>query len=483
MQNENECLQVASAFESRGMEFQKQEGSRTRPGTSRPATAMIESRPSSMQTNSPFFHLSPTQPPIRPDPFSRPTLEAGSLSSNGPNAFLCPASQDGGFHGHSQNPSLAMPPPKFFTRDENVVPREVEPNRPTTSHMYRASTALQPRSPLNKIDSELQTTTSAPKRQASASLASGCDSIRQQALDFEMQAREGFRQNSSYVNSHEGFDSGHMSSTGLNDQLSQPLADARSGSPMVGRTAIAAAAMSTLFDQNQQSHLSDVPFLRPENRSSSNLSATSRPMSSSLNLPPLPRPNSVKKSISPIKPNTSWNETRSNVLLPPTDASPSKRTFEVFSESNNAANEPRSSVNRVREANASLGKTSDHISSTASVPKPGPMDEFLARKRPLLQRSANAGVTRIDSTKDAPHEILSPPSTALLSAKVSQTTQPAPVTMNPQEHKNLNDYAAQSQEDRAAALDDFVVANLENPSFTTLCEDIENCWRRIALGL
>jgi hypothetical protein len=55
--------------------------------------------------------------------------------------------------------------------------------------------------------------------------------------------------------------------------------------------------------------------------------------------------------------------------------------------------------------------------------------------------------------------------------------------MTEQERASLEVYAAQSQEDRAAAMDDFVMANLENPAFTKLCEDVENCWRRFALGL
>lgn len=48
---------------------------------------------------------------------------------------------------------------------------------------------------------------------------------------------------------------------------------------------------------------------------------------------------------------------------------------------------------------------------------------------------------------------------------------------------SLEEYATQSLQDRQAALDEFMVENLENPAFTKLCEDVENCWRRMALGL
>jgi hypothetical protein len=56
----------------------------------------------------------------------------------------------------------------------------------------------------------------------------------------------------------------------------------------------------------------------------------------------------------------------------------------------------------------------------------------------------------------------------------------APV--QPEQH-SLSAYAAQSVEDRLAILDEFMVSRLNDPAFVTLCEDVENCWRRIALGL
>jgi hypothetical protein len=51
------------------------------------------------------------------------------------------------------------------------------------------------------------------------------------------------------------------------------------------------------------------------------------------------------------------------------------------------------------------------------------------------------------------------------------------------EQQSLSSYAAQNVIDRRAILDEFMVAHLKDPAFATLCEDVENCWRRIALGL
>lgn len=49
-------------------------------------------------------------------------------------------------------------------------------------------------------------------------------------------------------------------------------------------------------------------------------------------------------------------------------------------------------------------------------------------------------------------------------------------------NERLKQYAAQNDHDRVAALDAFVVDNLENEDFIKLCEDVEGCWRRVALG-
>ncbi|KAF2837481.1 hypothetical protein M501DRAFT_957828 [Patellaria atrata CBS 101060] len=44
-------------------------------------------------------------------------------------------------------------------------------------------------------------------------------------------------------------------------------------------------------------------------------------------------------------------------------------------------------------------------------------------------------------------------------------------------------YASQSSDERMAVLDELFVSFIEDDNFITLCEDVSNCWRRIALGL
>lgn len=59
----------------------------------------------------------------------------------------------------------------------------------------------------------------------------------------------------------------------------------------------------------------------------------------------------------------------------------------------------------------------------------------------------------------------------------SAATRPPPNTNN-----SLAAYAAQSDEDRLAAVDTFLCQNLMDDDFLTLCEDVERSWLRIGLG-
>jgi hypothetical protein len=131
-------------------------------------------------------------------------------------------------------------------------------------------------------------------------------------------------------------------------------------------------------------------------------------------------------------------------------------------------------------------------SATSEKTVPVPMKELIFGRKALVEMPKN--MKRVSSLLDAPHEIESPPSKSARNTYVSVThvtadngdVDPArgPFRLpSPRKDNNLDLYAAQSQEDRYAVLDQFMIENLENPRFTELCADIENCWRRMALGL
>ena len=113
------------------------------------------------------------------------------------------------------------------------------------------------------------------------------------------------------------------------------------------------------------------------------------------------------------------------------------------------------------------------------------MDQLLYGRRPLAERDGNAKVPRMSSMVDAPHEIvpLSPPSMKTASMPSPLRSVTVSPTRQPEEASELAAYASQSPADRDAALEDFMMRHLEDPSFATTCEDMERCWRRIALGL
>lgn len=489
MQSEADCLRVATVFESRGMEFQQQRATKSRQDTSRPTTAVNQNRPSSMLTNSPFFQLSPTQP-ARPDPFSRPPPEAGGLSLTRPNSSIQPLTQIDDQYTQSPNQSRGMPPPRLFARDESIIPRDVEPNRPTTAQMYRASTTPYHSSQYEHTNNAAMAYSHTAKRQASASLIHDLDYIREEAINHVSPP-----QTSSYddqrLSFNQDFHSGHAATYAVSDLHNQQSASLET-QPPTGRPTTVAGTNSNIFVQEDS--------LRPQSHAGLIEGTSSRPASASLNLPPLPRPKSVRKNLSPIKPDP--KASTSDMLLPPPTASPQKRSFDVYSESLNSTSGALTSESQTYDASVSPSKTSLTSTPTPSPTKLSPMEELLARKRPLLPRPQNAGVGRLDSVADALHEIVSPPSTAASPMKAVAATavpegqqavpkndenrhskHPTRNAVGLQQSTHLEAYAAQCREDRAAAMDDFIVANLENPAFTTLCEDVENCWRRVALGL
>ena len=163
------------------------------------------------------------------------------------------------------------------------------------------------------------------------------------------------------------------------------------------------------------------------------------------------------------------------------------------------------------------------VSSNGSHRRPSDLGELLRISKPIMERSPNNNrVTRMDSTADAQYELETPPGTSSSLCKTNshivKSSSPSKidghVTTSPSRPDShtvpgpssdssdplarassvlqgpvngadsaLADYASQSREDRHAVLDEFMVSKLEDPNFAVLCEDLDSCWRRIALGL
>ena len=131
------------------------------------------------------------------------------------------------------------------------------------------------------------------------------------------------------------------------------------------------------------------------------------------------------------------------------------------------------------------------------------MNELLSNARPFAELSNSARIPRQNSLADAPYEDVSPPSDRphLLqrSAKVDTpgAVDPSSGTHDPTVRAydaiassardpnatSFNGYAEYNQTNRQAELERFFLENWDNEDFIALCEDVESCWRRIALGL
>jgi hypothetical protein len=97
----------------------------------------------------------------------------------------------------------------------------------------------------------------------------------------------------------------------------------------------------------------------------------------------------------------------------------------------------------------------------------------------------------MDSTADAAYELDTPPGTSSSLSKPNAHQPPGVGLLSDffatqavvGEAASLADYASQSREDRQTVLDEFMISKLEDPNFAVLCEDLDTCWRKIALGL
>jgi hypothetical protein len=82
-------------------------------------------------------------------------------------------------------------------------------------------------------------------------------------------------------------------------------------------------------------------------------------------------------------------------------------------------------------------------------------------------------------------ESQSPVSTPTSSSTVQETRILAARgnAIDPAANDNLASYAVQSEENRRAALNEFIFKHLEDDNFLTLLEDMETCWARVGLGM
>lgn len=439
------------------MEFQQQ-----RPRTGRPATARSEAddaggRPLTTQTYSAKSTFSAPAVPHKPNPFNLQTLEAGGLSSQ-TSIGVRRTSDAGQTTSRQQSISQAA---------SNIRPQA----------QFRTSTIDANRFMPAPGHSELKPPATRDARSDTA---------------------------------HDLDNSGRLQMT------SSPARPATTG--LYQPSAPASLRLPDTLEHEMPPRR-ELPFKRPGSRQS----ASSRPSTSA---------NSASHSAAgvdssePTVASSTLSPARNTSTHRPATASPLKRAIapsHLEPTKKALAVEMRPQTQGSLFPGASSPVKPTPVSTNAPSRRPSDLGELLRISNPLAERSPNSNrVTRMDSTADAQYELETPPGT---SSSLNKTNPPVAkpslpsridghVTTSPSRPDNhtapgpssstidplarassvvqgpvvgadpaLAEYASQSREDRQAVLDEFMVSKLEDPNFAVLCEDLDSCWRRIALGL
>ncbi|KAK0326505.1 hypothetical protein LTR82_002347 [Friedmanniomyces endolithicus] len=390
--------------------------------------------------------------------------------------------------------SQAMPPPRLLVRDEAAAPRAVVPSRSSTSQFYRSYTT-----PSQPLSHEVQESQRRPldlieERPSSTSHMATLASIRE-AVETE----------SSPPRTANGMPLSvfHPTSPVRDPACSTPGAGALIGlssdaRPHTARPLTSATSIppEMVFDHDIPPPR-ELPFKRPDSRRAGSAHSSSRPGTSVMSLPPLPKPKLREEG-------SSSSTARADSLSPekglsssrPGTASPLKRDFNAVDANAEAQRAQTSMGLGAAPQGSTHGDTSPskktrvtELTAAAVIPprKPSGMKELLSRC-PLEERSVNARMPRTDSLADAPQETVSPPPKRAMArdptAGAYKLAAESSITGTATGEVSIGEYATQSRQEREEVLEQFMMEHLEDPAFATLCEDVENCWRlRVVLGL
>ncbi|KAK1053682.1 hypothetical protein LTR74_016188 [Friedmanniomyces endolithicus] len=479
VESATQCLQIVNAFKARGMEFQDQRPGTGRQNTARPISAMNTERLLTA-TSSPTRNATSEIGSLPRLPTARP-VETQTFAAR--SAEYCPGTQ-----------SQAMPPPRLLVRDEAAAPRAVVPSRSSTSQFYRSYTT--PSQPLSHEMQELQRRPLdlIEERPSSTSHMATVASIREAA---EAEASPPRTANGMPLSVF------HPTLPVRDPSCSSPEPGALIGLSSDARPHTARPSTSATSIPREMAFDHDIPpprelpFKRPDSRRAGSAHGSSRPGTSAMSLPPLPKPKLREEG-------SSSSTARADSLSPekglsssrPGTASPLKRGFNAVDANAEAQRAQTSMGLGAAPQGSTHGDTSPSKKTRVTEPtaaavisprKPSGMEELLSR-RPLEERSVNARMPRTDSLADAPHETVSPPPKRAMArdptAGAYKLAAESSITGTATGEVSIGEYATQSRQEREEVLEQFMMEHLEDPAFATLCEDVENCWRlRVVLGL
>ncbi|KAH9827781.1 hypothetical protein Tdes44962_MAKER02714 [Teratosphaeria destructans] len=444
LEDSAKCEQIVRVFERRGMQFQER-----RPRTARPGTAT-----------------------------STATATMGRQSTSSAHSSSTSSAQVSRSHDHAQvlGPTLSAGPPGATTSttrpawlvqgppvqplsmwNEATPPGSVMPDRPTTSQLHRSFTMANQQSQAS-MDA-MRDLVGKNERPSSSSLLSTIERIRDAVEDDSTLPHTSLPTPDALRTSEE-----------LSSGVVQPVSShALSSDP----ARILTSTTTMPPPESQEFELPprrELPFKRPDSKRS----GTGKESSSK---PPL-LPKLVGSGLSTRSNDTSLADNSANR---PSTAVPQKRSSAAVED---AASRPQTSLGLHSCAPPRQAADKPEI----ELPEqPRVRHGLLNGREPLAPRSTNTQIPRVSSLVDAEHEIdpqyspnkrqavLTQDPTTNIYAAIRATGDPNVVS--------LEEYATQSWQDRQAALEEFMISNLKNPAFAKLCEDVDNCWRKLILGL
>jgi hypothetical protein len=517
---------MVGILERRGMEFQQQRPRTGRPNSARPETAGSEARPLTTQTYpSARDSIGASLASPKPSPFRLQALEAGGLSSQLPgyaSKIAVPSETPVRQPSFNRTFSDARQPTPAF-----AIATPVDTSRTMlASGRLSSDAATTPDVPSGSTARDLDTSIMYQMTASSAKQDTVLPSFYRPALyeTANTNARAILPESERPVFPQSMIHPDPVEPSGLHKTFTatkstgdeHALSD--HGTGLYQPSAPASLRLPDTLEHEMPPRR-ELPFKRP----GSHQSGSSRPSTSAKSVshstvgggssePTMASATSPARNVGATRPTTASPLKRA---LAPSHLEPVKKAlaFEARPQSHAGLLSRVSSPPRSAYMTASEG----------SFRRPSDLGELLRINNPLTERSPNSNkVTRMNSNLDAPYELETPPGTASSPVKTSSYTatsspsrtdgravaspnkshshtrpvSPARPTgfltresfvvgapTNSGESAALADYASQSREDRQTVMDEFMVSKLEDPNFAVLCEDLDSCWRRIALGL
>lgn len=501
---------MVDILERRGMEFQQQRPRTGRPASARPDAPGNLMRPSTAQTYYAKSTFDTPTAPSNPSPFHLQPLEAGGLSSQTlGDASRFPKPD----HGTAGQPSLLQTTSKALRQAlEGTDTTHISNNDVKRSFSTADPSSSQDRTSWS--DSEIL---SRPGTVATQQTTLNAMSHNPRSLTY---SQSGIERPSTSLSTLDKISPSNFS---IAETTGKPSGDDRTPTDRSNGLYQPSAPASLRMPETLEHEMPprrELPFKRP----GSHQSTSSRPSTSARSGTQFTAAQSSDLTSAP----STLSPVAKNINVRPATASPLKRAIApVYPEPTKKA----FAVERRPQSHAmhlpDVTHTSASVHNTASegsFRRPSDLGDLLRATKQSAERSASINkVHRSDSTADAEYELETPPGTSSSPTKPhaqmtysspSRTAAAGMVTpvnkpVSPQrpvspirstnaetsansvlggpshaaDAASLADYASQSQEDRQTVLDEFMVSKLADSNFAVLCEDLDSCWRRIALGL